>query len=295
MDGAQLGNRNISCAREPLRKTWVFTWHNYGLDGKVIIMSILKADAKRWIIGMENGKSGETPHIQGYVEFKKDTRPNEKYGKIGIWWNKAKGSALENRKYCSKEGDFHEFNMPREIETYRPQHEYFDLIEGLLDEKPDNRKIYWFIDYFGGVGKSAFSKYMYCKYGDVVSVITSGKSNDILTCVTGEERMFILDFPRCQGSLYCPFNAIEQLKNGFITDAKLKKKAKIIAMNIPHVIVFTNHMPELEKLSEDRWEIFYFNTISDMLQIPYTDTGGRSCGPHMEHKHPLPTPLPHTD
>ena len=106
------------------------------------------------------------------------------------------------------------------------------------------------------------------EYKEKVNLITSSKSADILTAINENDEMIIFDWPRCSNiSNYCPFNALEQIKNGIITDAKLKKKARQIIMNSPHVIIFSNELPNITKLSNDRWEIFKIEQDQTVVKI----------------------------
>jgi hypothetical protein len=65
------------------------------------------------IFGIEKGKSG-TEHIQGFVNFKKKHRFNKvkklisKRAHIEV----ARGTDLDNQRYCSKDGQFFEYGQP---------------------------------------------------------------------------------------------------------------------------------------------------------------------------------------
>ena len=93
------------------------------------------------------------------------------------------------------------------------------------------------------------------KYNDVGYVSTC-KSSDIVTVIKEYHRLIIIDIPRSAGD-FCPFGAVEQIKNGLVTNGKLLKEAQVINFAPPHVWVFSNSLPDKSKLSGDRWDIVH--------------------------------------
>lgn len=235
-------------------KHWFLTWNNYLEQDWINLSSIVPQKCEKWTFQEERGQMG-TPHIQGTFTFKQKIRV-ETLLKLfpGSFWQKNKCSSSHN--YCSKPSfqGARKCTSEIQIEVYRPTHPIFDEIEQMTKEKSDHRTIHWFWESKGNIGKSAFCKYMYITYE--TKIITTPKSADIVTAIEATDKTIIFDFPRCSNpGTFCPYTAIEQIKNGFITDAKLKKKARIIVMNSPHVIIFANEPPDTSKLSEDRWNI----------------------------------------
>lgn len=85
-------------------KCWCFTVNN-PLPSEKIDTDLTEYQ----VIGKEVGEEG-TPHLQGYVVFKKP------YYLSGVkkilaraHWEVAKGTPQQNRVYCTKDGDFSEF------------------------------------------------------------------------------------------------------------------------------------------------------------------------------------------
>lgn len=86
-------------------RSWTFTINNY-TDKDVNACKALTH--KYLIVGFEKGEQG-TPHIQGYVTMKSPTSFNSMKAKlINAHLEVAKGSAIQNRNYCSKDGEFFE-------------------------------------------------------------------------------------------------------------------------------------------------------------------------------------------
>lgn len=92
-------------ARQPNYRSWCFTLNNYSEEEYTALQ---EADCKYIIIGKEKGKE-ETPHLQGYVQFKSaKTLGGVKLINGRAHWEQAKGNPQQNYDYCSKDGDFWE-------------------------------------------------------------------------------------------------------------------------------------------------------------------------------------------
>lgn len=246
---AKIGNTMQSSQRY----YWFFTLNNPGGDLETLCTHFEFLGAE-YVIGEEVGASG-TPHLQGWIKLKKRQRLSEMI-KINkrIHWEPTRNFEAA-MKYCQKDGKVHtNIKTKAPIKTYRPDGWWADEIESLVLEEPHPRTVHWYWEPEGGIGKSALAKYLYVTHG--VTVITSSKSADIVTAIDEDTKFVLFDFPRCSNvGVYCPYNAIEQIKNGFITDAKLKKHARIVCFNSPHVVVLANDPPDMSKLSSDRWDV----------------------------------------
>jgi len=62
----------------------------------------------------------------------------------------------------------------------------------------------------------------------------------------------IFDVPRDNGNKIS-YKSVESIKNGMIYSPKYESKYKLF--NSPHIIIFANEPPQLEKLSIDRWVV----------------------------------------
>jgi len=81
-------------------KAWCFTFNNYTEED----LEVLKAKGDYGIIGRELAPTTGTPHLQGYIHWKNKMRLStlRKINKK-ISWRAAKGSAAQNKIYCTKE------------------------------------------------------------------------------------------------------------------------------------------------------------------------------------------------
>jgi len=91
---------------------WCFTLNNY-TDAEVQSFQALGAHSQvsYLVFGKEVGEQG-TPHLQGYVVFSRAWRFS-RLRKLAprAHFVAAKGTSVENRTYCSKEGDVQEFGQ----------------------------------------------------------------------------------------------------------------------------------------------------------------------------------------
>ena len=238
-------------------KHWCFTLNNYT---KSDIENICSVCAKEKYIFQEEKGSQGTPHLQGYIGFTKKVRPKNLFTNDKIHWEICRNIDA-SIAYCQKEetrSGLVYTNMPiprvdKRLPSFTPREWQKELYETLLKE-PDDRTIIWVVNERGECGKSLFCKWMNWKHPNYIS-ITMNKSADILTMVEDHYVGYLLDLPRCYDVKYTPYNAIEQIKNGYVTECKLKKTARVLNFAPPHVVIFSNNFPDVNKLSKDRWKI----------------------------------------
>jgi len=88
--------------------SFCFTLNNYSEDEYSSLLETLQ-ETKYWIVGKEIGDGG-TPHLQGFIVFSRRYAFNVIRNKLGPRYHieGARGTARQNRVYCSKGGDFAE-------------------------------------------------------------------------------------------------------------------------------------------------------------------------------------------
>nr|WAE42589.1 MAG: replication associated protein [Cressdnaviricota sp.] len=119
-----------------------------------------------------------------------------------------------------------------------------------LQLQPDARTITWVYDSVGNLGKSIFANNYTNAY-----VITGGKHADVFYAYKFEPVVFF-DWPRDAQDRF-PYSVAESFKNGYFLSTKYE--CRRVRFNIPHVVVFSNSLPEMDKLSLDRWDIKYID------------------------------------
>lgn len=251
--GSEGGNtKTPSKKRDTSKKAWCFTLNNWTEDEYNELITFVKMDPKnKYIIGKEIGEGG-TPHLQGYINLHTKKRLSEnKLINKRIHWEGARGTELENYKYCSKDNNFiTNIRMLKILKKEQLLKWQLDIID-IIEKEPDERKIYWYWEATGKAGKSSFAKYICHHYGGIP---VEGKKNDILyCCAINPSDIYIFDFERSMED-YISYSAMEKIKNGFYMSAKYESAPVI--RNSPHVICFANFKPDESKLSSDRWNIY---------------------------------------
>jgi len=250
------GNTNSSStSRISCSIRWIMVLNNYTEEEIINIGSICSKYCKYATIEKEIGDNG-TPHLQGYFELKTKARPSSLFNNKRIHFEKAKGSREQNDIYCSKDNNIIvSIGRPKPIKIIQTLYPWQKEIEDLILTEPDDRKIYWFYDKKGNMGKSQFIKYCIVKHK--VLFCSGGKHSDIINLVFNQDmdetNCVIFDIPRANEG-YVSYSALESIKNGMVCNTKYETGVKIF--NSPHILCFANFPPEnQEKLSADRWVI----------------------------------------
>lgn len=269
LDSANLGEKGNTTPRFRTRR-YSITYNNY--DNKILtqILKYFELKKYKYIIGKEIAPTTGTKHLQIYLECKSQIW-NTSLLKFTDKWHieKAKGNRDSNLIYCSKDNNF-ETNFkspilfPKIINNKIIEDEYKNVnwkpwqmnVLDILKSKPNNRTIHVFVDPIGNVGKSYLCKYIAITFHDVI--ICDGKKDNIFnqvkttmdSCIV--PRIILLDVPRSNRD-FINYGVIEQLKNGLIYSGKYEGGKCIFP--IPHVLIFTNEIVDLNKMSRDRWII----------------------------------------
>ena len=252
-------------------KYWCFTYHKGDLEQ--LEQNLQSLNINFYIVSQEFGKSGETPHLQGYIECDSKVRPSNFKLDKKIHWEKRKGSKIDNIIYICKENGQRVTNCPEYVEKvlkdYKRKttnvpikvidkdrlYDWENEILSILAGDPCDRTIYWYWSKLGGVGKSSFTKYLAVHHN---ALILSGNASDMkyAVCMYVEKQgyypeIIILDIARSVNVKKLSYTGIEEVKNGCFFSGKYE--SRMVLGNCPHFICFSNREPEREMLSEDRW------------------------------------------
>lgn len=248
-----------------------FVINNYTDEEVFQLCQVIPGIAKKAICAKEVGENG-TPHIQAYICLKKKERITGLQNKYPLAFGRASFRACRNEnaliEYCKKDGDiFINMGFPKPIQIIDKLNVWQLEIEKLYMTEPNNRKIYWFWESIGGIGKSSFVKYMVVKYKALFC--DGGKKSDLINLVFNnnmdECRVIIWDLPRStKGAI--SYATLESVKNGLICNTKYETGVK--AFNPPHIFVFANFPPDKpEEMSSDRWCIYNLEAVDDNFII----------------------------
>lgn len=122
----------------------------------------------------------------------------------------------------------------------------------LLLLPPGPRQIIFVVDPAGNQGKSWFCHY-YCSLHDNAQVLLPGKKADMAYMLNPEVRVVFMDAPRSKQGEYVQYDFLEDVKNGYVACPKYESRFK--RLGACHVVVMMNEMPDMLKLSADRYHI----------------------------------------
>lgn len=210
------------------------------------------------------------PHFQGYFNLKKKNRSGALKNQIkdilpAIHFSPASNTGkLALKSYVMKtdtrmDGPWGKraIYMGKDIwpEQKWPQWQK-DLKDHLLNSDPDERIIYWVYDGQGGHGKSKFIKWFEWKNLGMGFDYESAQNLKYLVCEAEPQRVYLFDCTKSAPKNIAPeelYSALEAIKNGRIRHGKYKGGVTI--MDTPHVVVFANFKPHLEKMTAGRFKV----------------------------------------
>jgi hypothetical protein len=250
-------------------KQWCFTYNNYKIEDICSIVSILKDNKCKYVFQEETGESG-TIHLQGSVMFDNKVRPMSIFKMFkGIHWEKTK-DLKASIAYCCKEESrtgqiFTNIPLPKKLRLIEILFSWQEEIIRGIQEIPDDREIHWFCDYDGGCGKSCFVKYL-CVHHN--AIVLCGKASDMKNGILQYNEangyfpeLILIDLPRTFNSEYLSYTGIEEIKNGCFYAPKYE--GGMCIFNNPHIIIFSNKLPDIQNLSVDRWKIKIYDKIDN--------------------------------
>lgn len=133
------------------------------------------------------------------------------------------------------------------------------------DFQPINpRHIHWVYSKRGNVGKSIFVKWLAINKPETIIKISFGTPNQLRSSLiaAGPKKCYFLDIPKTKNSnednLDNILSIIEDAKLGFLV-SNFYGNYKTLIMDPPLIFIFSNDECPVDKLSEDRWQVFRIN------------------------------------
>lgn len=117
-------------------RKWIFTLNNPDKDLSRFIDELMERVRVRYVVvGRETAPTTGTPHWQGFIEFENPATFEQVQARIpGAHIEPARGSAWQNRAYCTKGGDFEERGQITErVQVHEQAHEVLALIQAGLN------------------------------------------------------------------------------------------------------------------------------------------------------------------
>lgn len=153
----------------------------------------------------------------------------------------------------------------RYYEQFRPKYvttlpeELYPWQTQLNSMEVTDRQIVWIYDEEGNSGKTTYANY---KISQGWKVFSNGKTADIALAWNGENVIF--DYSRSQ-SQHLNYEVLEDIKNGRIFSGKYNSTVK--HFKPPIVICFANFLPDVSKLSQDRWLIYQMRSDKTLILL----------------------------
>lgn len=244
-------------------RTWFFTWNNPDLTWPQLSQLLEGGRDVVKLVGQKEKGANGTEHYQGLVQYRHQVSfATLKAIHPAIHWEGCKNLAAA-LKYVTKadtrvEGPWSMgWDIPEPIRTIEHSHlrTWQRVIDDILNGPVNDRAIYWLHESIGGVGKTAYCKYLAANRG---ALVLGGKSADIKHGVAswlGRNRplpIVVFHFTRTLED-YISYEAIEAVKDGIFFSGKYE--SGMVVFNSPHILVLANFAPKQEKLSADRWRI----------------------------------------
>lgn len=157
-------------------------------------------------------------------------------------------------RYGNRLLELRELLYPKPVmETAAMRDGWQSELEQELDEPPtDDRKVIFYVDTEGGKGKTWFIR-KYLSEHDNAQMFSIAKRDDLAHALDVTKSVFFINVPR-NDMQYLQYGFLESLKDRMVFSPKYHSGCKVL-VHKPHVVVFSNEMPDLNKLTEDRYDI----------------------------------------
>lgn len=260
-------------------RRWCFTVNNPAVDTvDTFIATFLDAVSKSYVFQYEVGRL-QTPHYQGYFEGTNHKFTGLKRMLPQAHFEPAVASADVNYIYCTTVGPKHDDPDSKRllgpwIKNMLPPEDIFDIEDELegktyypwqqdihdLHVNRSKRKVHWFWEPVGNVGKTMFARHMLIKHKDCLMV--GGSASDVKYAVAqrvmptkpgilpANLSTVFWNITRKHGVI--DYEGIEAVSDGTFSSSKYES-GQCIVPRLPTIIVFANHAPDMSGLSADRW------------------------------------------
>lgn len=263
---------------------WDFTLKADEIKSQELI-DFLKNKVKKYAFQLEEGKSGYL-HYQGRISLikKKSLSALIKFFKselfktahFSVTSNNAKGDIFYVIKddtridgpWTDQDEVLYIPRQIREMDGLRPFQQY------IVDNAKvwDKRTINIIYCKEGNVGKSLLVGYCRAhKIGRALPPVNDQKDLLRMVCDLPTSRMYLFDMPRSMNKdrLFQFFSAVETMKDGYAYDDRYTFKEKVF--DCPNIWIFSNSLPDLNMLSQDRWKIWEINSNYELINYNIFD------------------------
>lgn len=217
----------------------------------------------------EVGENG-TPHIQGFIHWKNPVAVSTiKAWNPRIHWEQVR-SVVNSVAYCTDPAKRKPGGRCWTL-GYRPpsapkvtcleldsMYTWQRALAAEIETPPHPRHIIWYYDQRGGSGKTELAKYILTTYPHSL-FLSGGAFKDIsfqIVKAKVDPGVVIVNLPRTSDGKVS-YASLEAAKDGLVQTGKYEGGHRLFPQ--PHVIVFANFLPDVNALSQDRWQIRYLD------------------------------------
>lgn len=252
--------------------TWSKQYHT-----KENLDTWLKKNCSKWCYQLEKGEGG-FEHFQARFKLKERTRLGTLIKKSDFPKGHCSVTSKDNKDnfdYVSKDDtridgpwkhdDAEKKEIPWDVKEFKLEDWHSKALQYVEEEK-NLRWVTIIYDPIGGMGKTTFIRYC-CVHEKGRNIPICNDYKDLLRMVMcmPKSNCYFIDMPRAmkKDKLYQFWSAIETLKGGYAYDDRYEFKEEFF--NPPNIIVFTNTIPDLTLLSNDRWRILEINEKKELV------------------------------
>lgn len=263
---------------------WVFDFTTKAeTNDKDSIIASLNEHCNAWAFQLEKGKEGGYLHFQGRCCFKERRRTGNILKFKDTKYTPTSGANKGNFDYVLKEdtrvsGPWTDKDtvdyIPRQ---FRGKMDTLKPFQKTIKDKSEIFNDRWVNLIYcpdGGKGKSTIAHLLRLFNSGVVLPPLNDADRliysacDILMAKNIRKSVPIfIDLPRAMNKdrLFGIYSAIEVIKSGYVYDTR--NKYREWNFDSPCIWVFTNSLPDLEMLSQDRWQIYTINSAEELVDF----------------------------
>jgi hypothetical protein len=145
-------------------------------------------------------------------------------------------------------------------------------INAMLSYYPGDRNIIWIVDPIGGSGKSYYNKWL-CYHKKAVLISWESPREALYVRSRNMEcPVCVVDLTRTLPSvvdLDDLYSTLESVKNGHFNSTKYEPKTYI--GTVPHVVVFSNSLPTISKMTYGRFITFLMTPKKDLMSLDFVE------------------------
>lgn len=276
-------------------KRWVFNLHKPQEEEWLALKKILDSNVvQSAVVSFEHGATGNTPHIQGYLERHERIYGRKWLGNDRADIRAARGSTRACIRYTCGVDKEHELNnimylkkieMPRDmikpdVFILKDLYPFQRIIWNICNRNPHHRMIYWIFDESGSKGKTEIGRLLSYTRGAIIlsggrEHIKHGIVNFMSHKHSKYPRIMIIDLAR-EDQSKISFAAIEDVKNRLFFSTRYDSKG-VKGINNVHIIIFSNSKPayynnkQRLNFSLDRWCVLRIENKKLVLEYIHSD------------------------